>query len=408
MDFFDRQRYYKKRVLWLYVLFFVVIILHCAVGYVVGYHFFEIDDKEIKQFLKLLPFMMLAIFMLGYVIAHYKFKKGSQAVSKHLGAKAILIDNLNLWENIDGIYGTADNHKAFKVVADAIIANTPKELPKAYARYYEISEQMSIASGVAMPQLFVLPHVLSINSLVLGFDDDLIMIITEGALEKLDDTSLYGMIAYNYAKILHGDSAFNVEMLKVLGGLELLWVISMYFVGVKNSKAWFDKFFDNDKQAIEQHNYQDTGYPFMTYGSKYSNNYTHSYKSSKKSVHPAFLLVLLVVVVLISSAILCALFMRRIFCRSSVFLSDATSVQLTRSLGIGQALLATLDDELGAVVPKVFQYDYLFFTNPKKHRYGLFSAYPSIEKRLKMLENDAYGEQARLIVNSPVSDIVKS
>lgn len=390
MDFFDRQRYYKRRVLFLYGLFFLVIALHCVAGYFAFYYLdkynvFRIKTEDFYQFL----FWLLVIFGAGYGLEHLVLLDGSANIAKHLKAKQLIIDKVSLWASINGVYG---ENRAYKAIDEGIVANSPQDLPMPYKKYYEIAEQMSIASGVPMPTLFVLDESQAINAFVLGRDDDLIMVITQGALDKLDDESLYGIIAYGYAKILHGDSAFNVEMLKVLSGLGLLWLMLIPITYKLSDTHWLERFVtnDDDKEDIAR---------------KKSNWRVGRRTSGGKSGAFPILIVFLIV----SSALCFAYLIKRVFCKNSVLLADATSVQLTRSMGVYKALKAIEDDEIGAFMSGMSGYDYLFFDNPNHHKYlggGFLAGYPSMQKRLSALENYDYQERSSLILKGTLSEIV--
>jgi Zn-dependent protease with chaperone function len=87
-------------------------------------------------------------------------------------------------------------------------------------RYVHVVEEMSIASGVAMPALFVLPNDPGINPFAAGHSPaDAVITVTVGALQTLNRDELQGVIGHEFSHILNGDMRINIRMIGVLGGL---------------------------------------------------------------------------------------------------------------------------------------------------------------------------------------------
>ena len=85
-----------------------------------------------------------------------------------------------------------------------------------------VVEEMSIASGVPTPSVFVLPHG-SINAFAAGWSvDDAAIVLTRGALEHLRREELQAVVAHEFSHILHGDMRLNVVMMALLHGLVLI------------------------------------------------------------------------------------------------------------------------------------------------------------------------------------------
>jgi Zn-dependent protease with chaperone function len=90
-------------------------------------------------------------------------------------------------------------------------------------RLQNVVEEMSIASGIAVPPVYVLPHDDAINALVAGHSpNEAAIIVTKGALHKLSRDELQGVMGHEYSHILNGDMALNLRVAAVLAGLSWL------------------------------------------------------------------------------------------------------------------------------------------------------------------------------------------
>lgn len=94
-------------------------------------------------------------------------------------------------------------------------------------RLLNVVEEMAIASGVPMPQVYVLDHELGINAFAAGHNPaNAAIAVTRGALTQLDRTELQGVIAHEFSHILNGDMRLNIRMMGLLFGLLALTVIA--------------------------------------------------------------------------------------------------------------------------------------------------------------------------------------
>lgn len=95
-------------------------------------------------------------------------------------------------------------------------------------RYVHVVEEMSIASGVPMPALFVLPNDAGINAFAAGYSPaDAVITVTVGALQTLNRDELQGVIGHEFSHILNGDMRINIRMIGVLGGLLVLGLVGL-------------------------------------------------------------------------------------------------------------------------------------------------------------------------------------
>jgi Zn-dependent protease with chaperone function len=93
-------------------------------------------------------------------------------------------------------------------------------------RLTNIVEEMSIAAGVPMPEIYVLDEEDSINAFAAGFSpQDAAVAVTRGCLEKLNRDELQGVVAHEFAHILNGDMRLNIQLIGLVFGLLVLSII---------------------------------------------------------------------------------------------------------------------------------------------------------------------------------------
>jgi Zn-dependent protease with chaperone function len=93
-------------------------------------------------------------------------------------------------------------------------------------RLRNVVEEMSIASGVPVPKIYVMEHEAGINAFAAGYSPaDAVIAVTRGALERLNRDELQGVIAHEYSHILNGDMRLNIRLVGVLFGILMLGLI---------------------------------------------------------------------------------------------------------------------------------------------------------------------------------------
>ncbi|MFK8051910.1 MAG: M48 family metallopeptidase [Woeseiaceae bacterium] len=90
-------------------------------------------------------------------------------------------------------------------------------------RLRNVVEEMSIASGVPVPDIFVMESESAINAFAAGFTtSDAAIAVTRGALEQLTREELQGVVAHEFSHILNGDMRLNVKMMGILFGIIII------------------------------------------------------------------------------------------------------------------------------------------------------------------------------------------
>ena len=87
-------------------------------------------------------------------------------------------------------------------------------------RYRNVAEEMAIAAGIPVPQLYVLDNEPGINAFAAGYSAaDAAVVVTRGALERLNRDELQGVVAHEYAHVLNGDMRLNIQLMGWLYGI---------------------------------------------------------------------------------------------------------------------------------------------------------------------------------------------
>lgn len=93
-------------------------------------------------------------------------------------------------------------------------------------RLRNVVEEIAIASGVPVPQIFVLEDEEAINAFAAGYaPSDAAVVVTRGALHRLNRDELQGVIAHEFSHILNGDMRLNIRLIGLLFGILVLAVI---------------------------------------------------------------------------------------------------------------------------------------------------------------------------------------
>lgn len=105
-------------------------------------------------------------------------------------------------------------------------------------RLINVVEEMSIASGVRVPGIYVMDGERGINAFAAGWDvSGAVVAVTRGMLETLSRDELQGVVAHEFSHILHGDMRLNVRMLGVLAGIVFIGAIGEFAMrGARGSR----------------------------------------------------------------------------------------------------------------------------------------------------------------------------
>jgi Zn-dependent protease with chaperone function len=87
-------------------------------------------------------------------------------------------------------------------------------------RLHNVVEEMAIAAGVPVPEVYVLENEPGINAFAAGLEPaDAAVAVTRGGLERLSRDELQGVIAHEFSHILNGDMRLNARLMGYVFGL---------------------------------------------------------------------------------------------------------------------------------------------------------------------------------------------
>lgn len=193
MDFYARQAAARRQTKWLLGGFLLAVALVViAVDLVVVGFASSQEGADVGSLLFVTTLFTLAIICGASIFRTFTLRDGGGAVARALGGTRV--DR-----------GTTD----------------PAQL-----RLLNVVEEMTIASGVPMPEVYVLENEAGINAFAAGHTPaNAAVAVTQGALQRLSRDELQGVIAHEFSHILNGDMALNIRLMGWLFGLLAIAVI---------------------------------------------------------------------------------------------------------------------------------------------------------------------------------------
>jgi Zn-dependent protease with chaperone function len=93
-------------------------------------------------------------------------------------------------------------------------------------RVLNVVEEMALAAGVPVPQVYMLDAEDGINAFAAGFSTrDAVIGVTRGCVRQLTRDELQGVIAHEFSHIVNGDMRLNIRLIGVLFGILMITVI---------------------------------------------------------------------------------------------------------------------------------------------------------------------------------------
>ena len=101
-----------------------------------------------------------------------------------------------------------------------------------------VVEEMSIASGTPMPQVYVLNNERGINAFAAGHTPgDAAIGVTRGCIEMLSRDELQGVIGHEFSHVLNGDMRLNLRLIGIIFGLLCLATIGRILLYARSSNS---------------------------------------------------------------------------------------------------------------------------------------------------------------------------
>ena len=99
-----------------------------------------------------------------------------------------------------------------------------------------IVEEMSLASGVPVPPVYVMDNETSINAFAAGYQpSQAVIAVSRGCLEYLTRDELQGVLGHEFSHVLNGDMRLNLRLIGIVFGILSLSIVGYY---VMRSAGW--------------------------------------------------------------------------------------------------------------------------------------------------------------------------
>ncbi|MGD8990207.1 MAG: M48 family metallopeptidase [Desulfobacterales bacterium] len=201
MDFFKQQdlaRIKTSRLLGLFILAVIAVTLavYAVALAIVFFHRTRQPGFAPQQFDLIQPELgfwvigiTLLVIFIGSVTKIVALAKGGRAVAENLGGRLI--------------------HTATTDVEERRLLN--------------VVEEMALASGTPVPQVYLLDREKGINAFAAGYSpNDAVVAITPNCLALLTRDEIQGVIAHEFSHILNGDMRLNIRLIGLLSGIMVL------------------------------------------------------------------------------------------------------------------------------------------------------------------------------------------
>ena len=100
-----------------------------------------------------------------------------------------------------------------------------------WQRLRNVIEEVAIASGVPVPEIYVMQDESGINAFAAGYTPtDAAVCVTQGCLDKLNRDELQGVIAHEFSHVLNGDMRLNIRLMGLLFGIMAIWVVGRFLM----------------------------------------------------------------------------------------------------------------------------------------------------------------------------------
>lgn len=320
MDFFEKQEKARLQTKWL-VFYFVlavagiIAVLHVGFSLLLGQ---ALDDWELLGFTA--GGVLLSV-VIGSLVKIAELSKGGKAVAEMLGGVPV----------------------------------NPSTTDPDERRLLNVVEEMSLASGVPVPQVYVLDEE-SINAFAAGYGTaDAAVGVTRGCITRLTRDELQGVIGHEFSHILNGDMRLNIRLMGLLNGilfLALLGGVLMRLALTSRPRS------SNDKNG--------------------------------GSIVAALVAGGLVLYIVGWIGVFFGKLIKAAVSRQREFLADASAVQYTRNPnGLAGALSKIASHSSRLEHPKAQEASHMFFGNGMAEAWlGLFATHPPIQQRIAEIAPD--------------------
>ncbi|WP_449421582.1 M48 family metallopeptidase [Rhodanobacter lindaniclasticus] len=116
----------------------------------------------------------------------------------------------------------------------------PDTTDPALRRLRNVIEEVAIAAGVPVPDIYLMADEPGINAFAAGYSaSDAAVCVTQGCLDHLSRDELQGVIAHEFSHVLNGDMRLNIRLMGLLFGILVLTIVGrrvIWFGGGRSSR----------------------------------------------------------------------------------------------------------------------------------------------------------------------------
>ncbi|MFM9966797.1 MAG: M48 family metallopeptidase [Burkholderiales bacterium] len=332
MDFFQQQHHARRHTRMMVVMFIVAVAAVVAVLNVFGVvawamtmgtplldpaNLMRQTPRELYMGVTALTLMFIAF---GTISTLMKLSAGGAAVAEMVGARRVERDSREPLER----------------------------------RLLNVVEEMSIASGITMPQVYVMDEEQAINAFAAGYSpNEAIVAVTRGTLENLSRDELQGVIGHEFSHILNGDMRLNIHLMGVIAGIVMIGSLGRFLMDARTRS--------NDS------------------------NY-----SSRRETDWRIFMAGLCLWLIGSIGVFAGRVIKAAISRQREFLADASSVQFTRNPeGIGAALFK-IGRQNGLIQDRHAEdLSHMYFGESVSGMFGMLNTHPPVKDRVERLMGPA-------------------
>lgn len=225
-------------------------------------------------------------------------------------------------------------------------------------RLHNVVEEMAIAAGLPVPEVYVLENEPGINAFAAGLEpSNAAVAVTRGALERLTRDELQGVVGHEFSHILNGDMRLNARLMGYVFGLV---AVSMTGRLLLRGAAMGG---GRGRAAGRRGGAGGAGAALLAAG--------------------------LAIVVLGSIGVLAGRILQAAVSRQREVLADASAVQFTRNPeGLANALKRIAASPLSSAVRAVRREEigHMLFASGRRSLAGLLATHPPVAERIRALD----------------------
>jgi Zn-dependent protease with chaperone function len=311
VDFFERQDKARRNTKFLVFYFLAAVVLLIVAVYLAVALIFTFTEESFSWAQPGLFFGTaagtLAVISIGSIGKTMSLSSGGRAVAELLDGRLVNPNSIDLHER----------------------------------KLLNIVEEMAIASGVPVPQVYVMDGETSINAFAAGHSaSDAAISVTRGCMTMLSRDELQGVIAHEFSHLLNGDMRLNLRLMGLIFGILCLTVIGRVLIRTRGRKN-----------------------PLPLLG--------------------------LALIIIGWVGVLFGRLIQAAVSRQREFLADASAVQFTRNPGgLAGALkkIGGLSEGSKLESPRAEEASHLFFANGLRSSFFGFATHPPLPERIRALD----------------------